>query len=334
MTVTRAFIDGLGRVQRAPALIAGLWLATALLAWPLALTLRGMLADHLGSSLAADAAASGMNYDWWNEFLAQAAGLGQTFVPAILGFAAVLKNISSIADAQGLSTIIGGIVAAHLLVSIFLMGGVLDRLARDRRVGSYGFFAACGAYFFRLLRLSLIAGALYWALFAWVHPWLFDTLFSSLTHDLTVERTAIVYRTLLYLAFAAALLVVNVFFDYAKVRLVVEDRRSAIGALSAAGRFVARNLGATFGLYALDLVMFLAVLGLYALVAPGAAGGLAAWIGFFVGQLYITLRIVVRLLFAASEIALFQGRLAHAGYTAAPLPTWPDSPAAAAVSPQ
>lgn len=334
MTARRALVDGLGRVQRAPALVAGVWLTTFVLAWPLALTLRGLLADHLGSSLAADTAASGMNFDWWNEFLAQTAGIGQTFVPAILGFAAVLENISTVADAEGLPTIIGGVVGTYLVVSIFLMGGVLDRLARDRRLGSYGFFAACGTYFFRFLRLSAIAGAIYWALFAWLHPWLFDTAFTSLTHDLTVERTAMLYRALLYLAFAIVVVGANILFDYAKVRMVVEDRRSAIGALTASARFIARNTAAVLGLYALDLLLFLAVLAAYGIVAPGSAGGLAAWVGFLIGQLYITLRIVVRLLFAASEVALFQGRLAHAGYAAAPVPVWPDSPAAAAISPE
>ena len=116
--------------------------------------------------------------------------------------------------------------------------------------------------------------------------------------------------------------------------MVVEDRRSAIGALSAAVRFVRRNAGAVFGLYMLDMLVFLSVLALYALVAPGAAGGMAAWVGFLIGQLYIALRVFVRLLFAASQIALFQSRLAHARYTAAPVPVWPDSPAAEAISPQ
>jgi hypothetical protein len=334
MTAARALVDGLGRVQRAPALVAGLWLATFLLAWPLALALRGLLAGHLGSSLAADTAASAVNFDWWNEFLAQAAGIGQTFVPAILGFAAVLKNVSSLADGEGLPTIVAGVVSAYLAISIFLMGGAIDRLARDRRVGSYGFFAACGTYFFRLLRLAAIAGAIYWTLFAAVHPWLFDTLFTALTHDLTVERTAILYRAALYAAFAVLLVATNILFDYARVRMVVEDRRSAIGAAVSSARFIARNAGAVVALYAFNLLAFLVVLALYAVVAPGAAGGLAAWIGFFIGQLYITLRIVVRLLFAASAVALFQGRLAHAGYTAAPVPAWPDSPAAAIISPE
>lgn len=318
-------------MQRAPALVAGLWLTTFLLAWPLALTLRGMLAAHLGASLAAESAASGMNFDWWNEFLAQAAGIGQTFVPAILGFAAVLKNISGVADAQGLPTVIASAVAAHVIVSIFLMGGVLDRLARDRRTGTYGFFAACGAFFFRFLRLGAIAAVLYWMLFTSVHHWLFTDAWRALTRDLTAERTAIVYRGLLYALFGALVLAVNVWFDYAKIRMVVEDRRSAIGALTSAARFAARNVSTVAGLYLLNLLMFLGVLWLYAVVAPGAAGGFAAWVGFLIGQLYITLRVFVRLSFAASQIALFQSRLAHAGYTAAPLPSWPDSPAAEAI---
>src|SRR5688572_23887381 len=174
MGVFAAFVEGRARMQRAPAVVAGLWLMTFLLAWPLALTLRGMLAEHLGDSLAAETAASGVNFDWWNEFLAQAAGLGQTFVPGILGFAAVLKNISSVADAQGLPTVIATAITATIVVSVFLMGGVLDRLARDRRVGGYGFFAACGTFFFRFLRLGVIAAAVYCSLFTWLHDWLFD----------------------------------------------------------------------------------------------------------------------------------------------------------------
>ena len=311
-----------------------MWLSTFLLAWPLALSLRGMIADHLGASIAADTAFSGTNYDWWNEFLAQTAGVGQTFVPAILGFAAVLKNISAIADAQGLPTVIAGAVAAYILLSIFLMGGILDRLARDRHTGSYGFFAACGMYFFRLLRLGAIAAVVYYALFAGLHGWLLKDLFESITRDVTVERTALLYRALLYFAFATVLVMVNVCFDYAKIRMVVEDRRSAIGALTAAVRFVKRNAGAVFGLYLLDMLVFLGVLALYALAAPGAGGGAVAWAGFLIGQLYIALRVFVRLLFAASQISLFQSRLAHARYTATPAPVWPDSAAVAAISPQ
>ena len=329
MSIVAAFIDGLRRVQRAPWLVAGVWMSTVLLALPLAFALHGQISEHLGASMAAKTAAEGINYDWWNEFLAQATGVGQSFLPAILGFAAVLKNLSGVADAERLSIVIGSVVAAQIIVSMFLAGGVLDRLARDRALGAGAFFAACGVYFVRFLRLGIVAAAVYWVLFVSFHAWLFGAVYPRLTAGVTVERTAFFYRAALYVIFAVPVLFANLVFDYAKIRAVVEDRRSMIGALSAGARFVIRN-PATLGLYALDSLLFLLVIGLYFLVAPGRSSNLLA---FAVGQLYIVLRVVVRMQFAASQTALFQGRLAHAGYVARPVPKWPDSPAAEAIGP-
>src|SRR4030095_4435688 len=52
----RAVIDGIGRVNRAPALLAGVWAVTVLVSLPLALSLREMIARHLGTSPAAESA--------------------------------------------------------------------------------------------------------------------------------------------------------------------------------------------------------------------------------------------------------------------------------------
>jgi len=328
--VVTAFLDGLMRVKRAPWLVIGLWLSTLLLALPLSLALHAMLGEHLGSSMAAQAAAEGLSFDWWNEFLAQTTGVGKTFVPAILGFAAILQNLSGVADASGPPSPVVWVVVAQLLLSTFLLGGLLDRLARDRAIGAGAFFAACGVYVFRFLRLSVMALAVYAFLFITVHGWLFDRLYPRLITELTVERTAFFYRLGLYAVFGALVLFTNLVFDYAKVRAVVEDRRSMIGALSAGFRFVRRNPGATIGLYGVNSLAFVAVLFAYYFVAPGAAADALA---FAIGQVFIVFRVIVRLQFAASQTALFQGRLAHAGYVARPVAKWPDSPAAEAIGP-
>ena len=323
-----SFNDGWARVRRAPWVVLGVWLSTVAVALPSAVALHAMLAAHLGASLAAETAATGVNFDWWNEFLAQAGGVGQSFVPAILGFAAVMKNLGAVADAEGVPAALAGVIVVQMAVSLFLAGGVLDRLARDRAFGAGAFFSACGVFFFRFTRLAVIAGACYWLLFAVLHPWLFGTVYTALTRDLTVERTAFAYRVALYVVFALPVLAVNVVFDYAKTRAVVEDRRSMIGALVAGWRFVARHPWEVAGLYALNATLFAGVLAIYVTVAPGASAGLWA---FAVGQLYIVLRVLVRLRFAASQTSLFQSRLAHAGYVARPVPAWPDSPAAEAM---
>lgn len=325
-----AFVEGLNRVKHAPLLTLGLWLSTIAVALPFAIMLQALIGDHLGASLAAQPAADGVNYDWWNEFLAQTSGVGLSFVPAILGFAAVMKNLSTVADATPLPAIVAIAVAMHLVVSVFLVGGALDRLARDRAINSAAFFAACGVYFLRFLRLGVIAGLAYWVLFVPYHQFLFDEAYPVLIENVTVERTAFGYRLGLYALFLVPLLLVNLVVDYAKVRAVVEDRRSMLGALAAGWRFVRRNPGATLGLYALNALLFLAVIALYFLMAPSAANPAA----FAIGQLYIVLRVIVRLQFMASQVALFQDRLAHAGYVARPVPRWPDSPAAEALGPR
>ena len=113
------------------------------------------------------------------------------------------------------------------------------------------------------------------------------------------------------------------------IRIVVEDRRSAIAAVLAGARFVRRQAAGVLGLYGLNAVAFLLLISVYALVAPGAPrSGVSMWAAFVLGELYIVGRHYLKLLFYASETAFFQGALAHAAYTAAPAPVWPDSPAA------
>ncbi len=332
MTPWSAFRHGIGRVNRAPLVVAGMVAVTLLVALPLSLALRGMIETHLGRSLAAQAVADGVSYDWWQEFSAQASGLGTTFVPSIIGFGAVLDNLGGLLDNLPLASTIAGVTAAWMIVWAFLSGGVLDRLARARPTRSHGFFAACGAYFWRFARLGAVAALLYYVLFAYVHPWLFATIDERLTRDLTVERTAFFVNLAGYLLFGLLLVAASLVFDYARIRIVVEDRRSALGALAAAIRFVRRHAGGTIGLYLLNGAAFVLLVLIYAAIAPGAPrSGASAWLVLAVGQIYIVARHYLKLVFYGSQTAYFQGALAHAAYTAAPPVVWPDSPAAEAI---
>ena len=278
------FRDGIRRVNSAPAVLAGMFLLTLLVALPLSLALRGMLEAHLGPSVAAERLASGVNYDWWQEFSSQARALGTTFVPSVIGFGAVLDHLS-------------------------------------------------GTHFWRFVRLGLFALAIYYLLFGLVHPWIFETLYFDWIREFTVERNTFLVRLACYAVFGALLLVTNVIFDYARIRIVVEDRRSALGALVAGTRFVRRRPAATLVLYALNSAAFLALVLLYALISPGAPGSFfKTLLVFLVGELYILGRHYLKLVFYASEVSLFQNALAHAAYTAAPTVVWPDSPAAESIA--
>lgn len=332
MTPWAAWRDGARRVNRAPLLLAGVWLMTVAVSVPLALVLRGMLSAHLGGSLAAAGAASGVNYDWMQEFADQANGVGVTFKPTIIGFGAVLDNLGAFLDDTARPIVIVAAASAYIALWIFLAGGIIDRYARDRATGLHGFFAASGVFFPRFLRLAVVQWMVYALLFGSLHPYLFSDLFPRLTRDMTVERSAFLVRAALYVLFGVLVAAANLVFDYAKVRAVVEDRRSAIGSLAGALRFVRRGGGAAI-LYLLNFAAFVACVGVYAIVAPGAGGGGGSIVwGLAIGQLYVLARLWVKLVFWASEASLFQSRLAHAGYVAAPRAMWPDSPAADAIA--
>jgi hypothetical protein len=327
-----AWRDGIRRVNSAPALLAGVWALTLLITLPMAAAMRGLLARHLGTSLAADTAASGVNYDWMQEFADQAAGLGVTFKPTIIGFGAVLDNFSAFVDNVERPVVIVAATSIYILLWIFVAGGIIDRYARDRPTHAVGFFTASGVFFFRFLRLAVLQGFVYVVVFRSIHPLLFERLYPRLIHDMTVERTAFAVRAGLYVVFGVLVAACVTVFDYAKVRAVVEDRRSMISASAEAIRFVRRNGSAVAALFFINFGIFAVVVAVYAAVVPRIGDtGVAMWLAIIVGQLYLVARLWVKLVFWASETALFQSRLAHVGYVNRPEPTWPESPQAESI---
>jgi hypothetical protein len=330
--VARAAVaDGWRRVIGFPLGLVGLLAATAAATLPAALALRGSIEHHLGDSLAASGVAAGVDIGWWEEFRA-AASPGPSFTPAIIGGAAPVGTYSGLLDGEGPPPEVLGALGLGLLVWLFLSGGLLDRYARRRRVGTRGFFGACGLFVFRFLRLALLTGVAYAFLLGPWHAWLFEGLYAWLTRETTVERTALLWRVLCYVVWLAPVLLVNLVADYAKVRAVVEDRHSAVGALAAAARFIRRHPVPVAVAYAVNAAVAGVVLLVYVLLAPDGRGGdwrLLAALALGLG--YLLARLAARLAFLTSAMALFERTLAHAEYTAPPLPVWPDSPAAEAI---
>jgi hypothetical protein len=220
------------------------------------------------------------------------------------GWQALLRNLSRPVDDGATLPMLTGASVAVLVLWAFLAGGVLDRFARNRPTRGPGFFGACGAHFPAILRLDLFALILC-AGAAW--------LGSRLPAAITI----------------ALVLLVNLVTDYARVRIVVEDRRSALGAVLAGVRFVRRN-GATAGLYILNGALVLGAGAAYHWVRELAAS--ADWMRWLLLGSCLVLLHYLRLSVHAAEIALFQSRLAHASYTAGPPLEWPESPAAEAIA--
>jgi hypothetical protein len=189
---------------------------------------------------------------------------------------------------------------ASVVIWSFAWGGILDRYARNRPTRGRGFFAACGAHFPAVFRLGL----------------------AMLLVDAAIAR-AVGDDTRAVLAVAMGMVA-----TFARIRIVVEDRRSACGATLGAMRFLWRN-PAGIGLIVLFAILqTIAVLAVAFTVDPDASGG---WQRALVAASIVVPMILI-LLEHAAGVSLFQSRLAHASYTAAPPIAWPDSPAAEAIT--
>ncbi len=316
--------DGVRRVARAPMILAGAAMLTAAVALPPGL----LLGDRLQAALREDPAAGGpgagcVPLHWWRFSNAVypvdgrpcAAGLSATDAPVV--------DLRVLLDGEGPDPGFAAVVVSYLAAWTLFSAGAIDRYARNRPTRGAGFFAACGVYGPRLLRLALIAGLVYWTLFRMVHPWAVGA--PAPGDGMTAAGL------LRHLGFGLVLALVGLVFDYARVRAVVEDRRSMIGALLAGWRFVRRHPAPCVGLYAANGLVLATVVGIYAAAAPDASTVTPNWGGILAGQVYVVAHLAGKLLFYATETSWFQSRLAHAGYVAAPAPVWPESASAEAL---
>jgi len=192
-----------------------------------------------------------------------------------------------------------------LVVWSFLAGGILDRYARNRPTRGRGVFGAWGAHLPAMLRLA-------------VAEWLIWLAASAFDRGSSRGSVAIV-----------AGLAAGLVFLFARIRLVVEDRRSALGALLAGGRFIRRNPAAV-PMFLIFAAAVWSTTWLWGRVVPDLSDG--GLLPFAKSELLVTLLLFVVFVSWAAATSLFQARLAHASYTAGPPLEWPESPAAEAIT--
>jgi len=323
MKIFPAILRGLRTLAGAPRLLLGLWLINLAFALPAALALGQILEAALEPSLFEEGMARGFDADWYADFEVALRGeegtLASTFTPSVVGAGPIWDNLEAwwsgrlFTESPALLVGIGGLYA---LLWTFLYGGILARLGDPEAPrGFVPFLAASGRTFGRFVLLALASGALYalvYALARGYYGWLEEA-----TRDVTRERT--VLAAVLAGAVVTVLLMhgVRMLFDYARIAIVLGDRGQDPGerllphrALWRALRFILRHPLRTGGVYACYGILSLAVLALYAWLAPGA--GQASWLtvilAFLLSQLYLTARLALRLGLLGAEVGVLAGR--------------------------
>jgi len=281
MNFIKAYTLGLKTIFSKGKLWLLLYALNFLFAIFLAYPLSGFLGTRLGHTLAADTLFERFDYAISNDFINE---YGAAF--------GVILNQS----------VVG--IGLYLLLSVFLVGGILNSLkVKEKTYSLATFWSGGGQYFWRMLRLTI-----YFLLMQIVVLVAFFMLFSTLTAG-GLERFHnegdIIKRGLIILPLY--LLVATIFFmihDYAKIHVVATDKNLLFQPIRQAFGWVFKNFSQTFLLYLLNLLTF----GLLFFIYLKLDGGTAIFAVFLIGQFFVLARIGTKLLNLASATELYQDR--------------------------
>ena len=307
ISVFRAFGGGLRAVVTAPGLLIAVTMVTVLSAVPFGLVLGSQLREALANRQPVYLGTAEIDAEWWLEFREHAEGLAATFTPAIIGFAAPLDNLSAVLDGSPRPLVLLGPMLVSGLIWAWLWGGLLARFHAGRRLGPRSFWQAGWRHAATFAAISLGAAAAHHALYLTVHAVLFGPVFDWLSSAVATERAAFLWRVVLYVLFGGCLVTVSLMADYARISVVVRQRRGVREAMAAAAVFLRGHAAQAVALYLLTGLLFVALLMTYGAAEVYGGTRLGGWRSILIAQGYIVSRLAIRLTLAAAAVRLFSG---------------------------
>jgi len=323
VSVLHAVAEGLRAVRRRASLVALLLAVNLLTASLLAIPLVGVLEESLKNTDASGNMLYGFDHAWWIAWHAGRTGWTRSFQPDLFGSGFAFKNLElllrgslpaglfeSIEDAQNdypVDPLILGLGIAYLLVQAFLTGGVLGALRGEQAPTPLrGLLHGSGFYFGRILRVAALALVLDGLAF-WLNvP--FAAWAERRAQECVSETTALAWLFGRHLLLLAALLVVFLLSCYAKVIVVLEDRRSAFLALLTAAGFCLRNLRKVLGHVSLVALLAAVLIAAWHAVdgAFGTTGYKTQLVSLALSQALVFGLIALRLSLYAGQIGLYR----------------------------
>jgi hypothetical protein len=310
MKVILNLVKGLKKTGRIPRMVVTLFLINFAFSLVLAVPIYHSLQESFGSSLVGERMAKGFDYLWWQEFRDEARGLDSTFRPSVIGKGALLDNLQYLVQMRFLelpsSILILG--AIYLIFHTFLAGGILSVLRPENPRFTLGvFFQEAGTYFFRFFLLMLLSWALF-LIIGLVYSLVFLPVMARVTENAISEVGPFGLGILFSVIVLFLVFFVQMVFDYARIRLVLEDETDIPLTVGRAFGFVFRHLGSTLGLYYMLFLLTVVVSILYVLLKEIIPQShlLTVLLAFFVQQSFMFALIWIRCWLYSSQIELFR----------------------------
>lgn len=287
MTIIKIFTDGIRLSVRKFRTAGYVWGIQFLFSLAVIAPVFFWLKGHMGRSLMGDRLKSGLDFLW-------------------------LGDISkSLFESVGfLSAYVLVPVFAWLILQVFLNGGIIGRLL-DADPGKKPRFADfmldCGQYagpFFRLFLLSLPVYGIVTGLVMGITGAVLDIFTLKAVSAIPV----IIADNIKQVVFLIVFSIINLFFDYVKIRLVISGERKAWKAIRETFRFVFSRFFRALGLYWLSGGLNILVMFIYLEIARLlTVESILALLGMFIWQqAYIMGRTWIKVLFFATQAEFFR----------------------------
>jgi len=303
------------------------WAVNVAVALVLALPLFHQLDAYIGDTVRGEELVRGLSENWYKTWQLDMVGseLARNVDYSLFGYAPFLNHTETVLAGTvvkavgdffydllfrlriGTPGLLVGLTFLYVLLSTFLAGAFIGTYAKDYRVSFTEFLMEGAKHFGRFFRLSLFALVLYYLLFLWLFDWATDSI-PVWTANEPSEMTPFVYYMVKNVLVFFLLSVVTMCVDYAKIRVVVEDRISVLVALAAGTRFALKNFRKTFGLYLLLSLIGVVFIVVYAILERQIPQHTfrMIFLALVLGQVYLIARIGLKVSFYACQTALYR----------------------------
>ncbi len=281
MTVIQHFKHGISKTRQTKRMILFAWFVNLSLALLLAFPFRNQWDTYVRNTDADERLVQGMDENWLGtyRFDFQNNEIMRLFDYSMFGYAPFFQHMQSVMNGAVVRSVgsfftdlifgfkvvpssfslLALLALVYAVINSFIGGGFIGMYAREHRSSFADFLTDGAKYFGRFFRLSLMSVIFYALFFSLVMTWVNGSI-QSWTQNEPSEMTPYNYYMVRNVVFAAVMAIFMMCLDYAKIRIVVDDRISSILAFFAGFRFGFKNFFRTFGLYlTLCVIAFLLV---------------------------------------------------------------------------
>jgi hypothetical protein len=264
---------------------------------------------------------------WWDQVLGASPEAAAILKRFDLGVFLDLTRSEGVGGLGLMSAAVAAAAGIAIVSSAFAFGGILEVVgaADDHRPFMHRFFRGGGRFFWRFLRLAVMAAA-----GAVLATGLVSALMTAVTRPLSESEWEPGFYLASALTVAAILITAALFLlalDYARIRVARDDSRRMIGAYAAGMGFVLRRALRVYGIaiafVALEAAFVVGYLA-YETNAPAAGtwGAIAAL--FLVQQVVVASRVFLRVAMVAAERSFYATGVPLPVPTVPPAITVPD----------